>query len=286
MLARLLREDDLAKKPYLGWSHEDFKAALIQRHVIVPNLQSLSRLETRLALENADANRRFRFMDLPKEIRTMIYEKALLHHGDIVVKDCSAPALLAVSKQIRKEAAKVFFRINRFRLRVAKKTLTTLEPFQMADSLWLHKIGSKNVANIRRVSFFIICYQPFALELDLTRLVVAHCVRAMNKDFVCHCGSCSCQTRTTLGEELASCEQDEKDEDADVPSWVKMLVSTTSSPSDPPSPSRAERLELEMCALQEEMDRFSLLCKSGKEVCPTLQGLQQLAFAVLQGVLF
>lgn len=60
------------------------------------------------------------FMDLPKEIRMMIYRYALRRRS---VKN-SVPALLSVNRQIREEASPTFYRINRFLLNLQPQPTT------------------------------------------------------------------------------------------------------------------------------------------------------------------
>ena len=74
----------------------------------------MSRTHCRIALEEADDRRNFHFMQLPKEVRFMVYEAALSVEDVFVVRGSSKPALLSVSKQAQQEASGIFFRVNRF----------------------------------------------------------------------------------------------------------------------------------------------------------------------------
>jgi hypothetical protein len=98
-LRKFLRQDDCVANPYLKWSRAELLTALTQRHVSVHGLQSMSRFACRMALEEADKHRTFQLMDLPAEVRTMVYKYALLSKGPVVVKTPSRQ--LSYSSAIR-----------------------------------------------------------------------------------------------------------------------------------------------------------------------------------------
>lgn len=112
-LRRMLRADDCAMNNYLTWSRREIVNALVQRQILVPEIESMSRTHCRIALEEADARRSFHFMQLPKEVRFMVYDAALSIEDVFVVRGSSKPALLSVSKQVQQEASALFFRVNR-----------------------------------------------------------------------------------------------------------------------------------------------------------------------------
>ncbi|THY15246.1 hypothetical protein D6D01_07952 [Aureobasidium pullulans] len=76
-LRHKLRADDCAMNNYLTWSRREIMNALIQRQILIPGIESMSRTHCRIALEEADDRRSFHFMQLPKEVRFMVYEAAL-----------------------------------------------------------------------------------------------------------------------------------------------------------------------------------------------------------------
>lgn len=113
-----MRADDCAMNNYLAWSRREIMNALIQRRILIPGIESMSRTHCRIALEEADDRRSFHLMQLPKEVRLMVYEAALSAEDDFVVRGSSKPALLSVSKQVQQEASEIFFRVNRFEFRI------------------------------------------------------------------------------------------------------------------------------------------------------------------------
>lgn len=104
----------------------------------------------RLALEDADQNRSFYLTDLPVELRMMVYEEVLqVDFGKgISWKEHSitAPPILSVSRQIRREATTIFLRMlqtNNIRLRGSAMQLKD------TDFQWLERLGSEKVENLR-----------------------------------------------------------------------------------------------------------------------------------------
>ena len=113
-LRRMLRADDCVMNNYLTWSRREIVNALVQCQILIPGIESMSRTHCRIALEEADDRRNFHSMQLPKEVRFMVYEAALSVEDVFVVRGSSKPALLSVSKQAQQEASGIFFRVNRF----------------------------------------------------------------------------------------------------------------------------------------------------------------------------
>ncbi|KEQ67774.1 uncharacterized protein M437DRAFT_80410 [Aureobasidium melanogenum CBS 110374] len=117
-LYQILHEDDLLRNLYLTWSNEALITSLKQRGIALP--RSRNKSEYALALQRADATRTFAFMNLPQEIRMMVYEAALNSdpaddHANLARSKCSTrPALLQTCRQIREEGIAIFYRINRF----------------------------------------------------------------------------------------------------------------------------------------------------------------------------
>ncbi|THV81288.1 hypothetical protein D6D29_05494 [Aureobasidium pullulans] len=157
-LRRMMRADDCAMNNYLAWSRREIMNALIQRQILIPGIESMSRTHCRIALEEADDRRSFHLMQLPKEVRLMVYEAALSAEDDFVVRGSSKPALLSVSKQVQQEASEIFFRVNRFEFRidhgyVSPSRLGPRTQLCSVELQWLVNIGPENVANIRHLSF-------------------------------------------------------------------------------------------------------------------------------------
>lgn len=172
-LKRILRDDDFAKNPYLKWNRHELGTALIQRNIALP--KNKTRLDLRTALEDADKIRQFRFMNLPIDIRMRIYKEVLHTDMDIYLSTncCSGlnPSLLSVSHQIRNEATEVFFRTNRFQLRLIPKLYMFLYPRNtpICIDLWrLKRIGSEHISNLRHLSFSVIDnFYSNTVEIDL-----------------------------------------------------------------------------------------------------------------------
>ncbi|KAI5201290.1 hypothetical protein E4T38_06172 [Aureobasidium subglaciale] len=116
LLRRLLRQDDRETDPCLTWSRQDLVKALIGRRIQLSKVTT--RCACRAALYAADQDFRFRFMDLPIEIRTIVYEEAL-HLVQAQDAQSNLP-LLATNCQIKAEALNVFFRITRPDIRLEK----------------------------------------------------------------------------------------------------------------------------------------------------------------------
>ncbi|THX70128.1 hypothetical protein D6D05_08751 [Aureobasidium pullulans] len=76
-LRRMLRADDCVMNNYLTWSRREIVNALVQCQILIPGIESMSRTHCRIALEEADDRRNFHFMQLPKEVRFMVYEAEL-----------------------------------------------------------------------------------------------------------------------------------------------------------------------------------------------------------------
>ncbi|CAD0107576.1 unnamed protein product [Aureobasidium uvarum] len=116
----ILHRDDLLRNPYLTWPNKDLITSLNQRAIALPRHRVKSSYA--LALKQADETRVFELMDLPQEIRSMVYESALLlgtepdHSCNPNVEPAAKPALLQTCRQVRQEGTAIFFRINRFLL--------------------------------------------------------------------------------------------------------------------------------------------------------------------------
>lgn len=122
MLERILLEDKCSpnENRYLTWTCDELRTALIQRGMDLPkNLEQSAMCE---ALQNEDKSPRhpFRFMDLPLDVRVMIYERVFCGEPESKPFAASEPncslrhALLAVSQSVQNEAAYIFCRNNRF----------------------------------------------------------------------------------------------------------------------------------------------------------------------------
>jgi hypothetical protein len=272
-LQKLLRQADCSTNPYLEWSRDELVTALFQRRVPTPWLQIMSRFACRMALEEADRHRTFRLMDLPDELRVMVYEHALLSNMPFVVNDSNKPALLSVSLQVRQEASPVFFQINEFELRVKyhdKKFGDRLGPTRLAgrELRWLNEIGPENVAKIRALSFVEKHVADiYPTHFDLSHLRASQCARVRRRDTMCE--ECNASTHTIVAAEL---ESDLKAVTNPLSQWPPALMSWLQA--------RVKRTEKNIDGLQDVMNKFAVLCGSGKDVTPTVQGIEILASAM------
>ncbi|THX46021.1 hypothetical protein D6D08_10327 [Aureobasidium pullulans] len=139
-LARALREDDCSNNPYLKWSRRDILSALQNRQIAISEPDSESRCKCRLALKVADKTATFHFLELPKEVRMLVYEQALLHQGVFKHDSHAPPALLQINQQVRQESREIFFSINCFRLRtrrcIIRRSDKTAKTHQTTKAPW------------------------------------------------------------------------------------------------------------------------------------------------------
>lgn len=110
--------------PYATLSTFDLAQCLKQRQIPLPKVCDKRTYAS--ALQNADTGLRFRFLDLPKDIRLQVYDSALLidmdenlciNHGPPQMRrKLSKAPLLQTCRQIRLEGAAIFYGMNRFPL--------------------------------------------------------------------------------------------------------------------------------------------------------------------------
>jgi hypothetical protein len=272
-LRKLLRQDDCGTNPYLKWGRAELVTALTQRQIMVPRLKSMSRFVCRMALEEADRKRTFQLMDLPNELRIMVYKHALFSEKPIVVKDATEPALLLVSRQVHQEASPIFFQINKFELRVEshdnkfqdRMGLTRLAGKELR---WLRKIGSANVAKIRNLSFVQkYTFEIWPVDIYLSHLQASQCVRTRKRDGMCD--ECNASTRTTIAAGL-------QDTVRVITNWF-----TRCSPDALNSLLlRVKKTKNNIKGLQDAMDTFAAQCGTGIDVTPTVEGIELLASAM------
>jgi hypothetical protein len=97
----------------------------------------------------------FRFMDLPAEIREMIYHHAM--RQGMIVESTRRPFhfLLSVCSLIRKEASPIYFRVSRFALKLQPQPHTelTVLAFDRDTRNWFDLIGADRINDLRHVFF-------------------------------------------------------------------------------------------------------------------------------------
>lgn len=83
----------------------------------------------------------FALLDLPAELRNSIYRYALVHTSsiDVDATGLQEPALLSVSKQVRKETAPVFWAENSFRVITVDYNITTYMQWRTMAYHALHR---------------------------------------------------------------------------------------------------------------------------------------------------
>ncbi|KAG9589343.1 hypothetical protein KCU77_g6726, partial [Aureobasidium melanogenum] len=128
-------------------------ASLKQRGITIPRPRNKAAYA--LALQSADAIRTFTFMDLPQEIRLMVYEEALRFDEEPYtnkpsgLKPAIKPALLQTCRQIREEATPIFYRINRFVLRFGRGNSVTC----YRTLSWMRRyVGAADLENLRYIT--------------------------------------------------------------------------------------------------------------------------------------
>ncbi|KAL2033687.1 hypothetical protein VTO58DRAFT_104401 [Aureobasidium pullulans] len=188
-------DHSLTRRSYLTWNNDDLKACLRQRRITIP--RSYVKANYVKALVRNDKAHTFRFMDLPIELRFMIYNMALQFDtedpsrpGDLVYSEMVKPALLQTCRQIRQEGSAIFYRINRFFLCYQKDEVLRFDPEYLQ---WmLDHVGTENLENLRYVT--LVAFRPrhkklFVIDIDL------HCrdprkwiVRKISKNkHICSC---------------------------------------------------------------------------------------------------
>ncbi|TIA30392.1 hypothetical protein D6C79_09677 [Aureobasidium pullulans] len=278
-LARVLREDDCSNNPYLKWSRRDILSALQNRQIAISEADSESRWKCRLALEVADKTATFHFLELPKEVRMLVYEQALLHQGVFKPDSHTPPALLQINQQVRQESREIFFSINCFRLRTRRciirrsdKTAKTHQTVRLHpyDLEWLQMIGSENVVRLRRLSFItrLGINGGKGIQLDLSIPDVSRWAQPLK----CGCRECQTKAPWTVGQQIEKSDKKKK--------W---LDSCCSNP---------EILILYTKALEDEirtrdsaqmaMNGFGERYGKGKSVKPTIEGLELLGGCIMR----
>ncbi|THY31439.1 hypothetical protein D6D00_02287 [Aureobasidium pullulans] len=216
-LARALRQDDCSNNPHLEWSHQDILSALQNRQITISESDSESRFKCRLALELADKTATLRFLELPKEVRMLVYEQALLHQGVFKHDSHAPPALFQINQQVRQESREIFFSINCFRLRTRRciirrpnKTAKTHQTVRLHpyDLEWLQMIGSENVVRLRRLSFItpLGIDRGKGVQLDLSIPDVSKWARPVK----CGCRECQTKAPWTVGQQIEKSDKKRK----------------------------------------------------------------------------
>ncbi|KAK6001688.1 hypothetical protein QM012_002178 [Aureobasidium pullulans] len=211
-----------------------------------------------------------KFMDLPKEIRLMIYHYALRKR----TTKPSFPALLSVNRQIREEASPTFYRQNRFLLKLQPQptTRSTVLDLDGKTREWLALIGPGHVNNLRRVALSFIYHLEYTeYHIDLA------CRDAGNWKFTNKRGPYQ-PFRSLQGDV-------EMSEDHTHYSEISDFLVLLGFPIDDAilnhyKTNAIKRYATALRRAQRAMDQFSDSCGESKSVKPTLEGLEVIARAL------
>ncbi|KAK6006857.1 hypothetical protein QM012_005865 [Aureobasidium pullulans] len=156
-LYKLLHQDDLLRNPYLTWSNEILITSLKRRGIALPRTRNKSAYA--LALQHADTTRTFAFMELPQEIKLLVYEMALTsdaednHRNPPNSRPLTKPTLLQTCRQIRADGTVIFYRINCFVLRFQRDALVASDRRSLS---WLKNyVGADHLQHLRYITLAI-----------------------------------------------------------------------------------------------------------------------------------
>ncbi|THY15248.1 hypothetical protein D6D01_07951 [Aureobasidium pullulans] len=281
----LLYQDDCVRNPYLHWSRQELMIALTQCKIPLPEQGEGSRFKCRAVLEKAiraSQSARSLLLDLPKEIRMMVYELALWQDTDEpidVVKDPRTwPALSGVSRQVRQESTEVILRTNCFRLRTIKIPATVCHLPHWTPALisgtyswtpelfnFCKKLGTEGVTKLRRLSFAFGCSE---VQINLACLDASQwIVRALYPY--------ERIPLSVLGESLKFWQSKKQ-------KYVgTSMLDVTHTRRRDLCLYAIEETQKEIKAAQLAMNGFAELCGTSKRVKATIEGLGILATAVL-----
>ncbi|KAH0361044.1 hypothetical protein KCU65_g8978, partial [Aureobasidium melanogenum] len=262
VLERIMREAKEQPTVYSTWSVEGLQTEVRKRNIALPKKRTKAGL-TKL-LQESDPPRPFRLMDLPVEVRLRIYAMAFDggRTGDLDVSsraDVAEPALLRTSRKIRDEATPVFYGTAYFRFHLPwlEEAVQRKAWFEGPELNWLQHISSKNLKDLRHVSFRLAnLFDEYDVQLDLTsRSVDDWLLPSGHMRLTC---PCQCQKKMTLAE------------------WRTQM-------SDMARPENQEMLSdnFDKCrnVANKAIQDFYALCGQRDKVEPTIAGLAILAEA-------
>lgn len=133
-------------------------------------------------LITADSTTSFRFLDLPLELRRMVYAFVLEEEMPltaVVPETVAQPALLKVCRVVRTEACPVFYAVNRVAMSLEMRLVAGAPGEGMKQIVavkeeterWLDAIGQRNVAAVRVVVVELaVKMRRIAIEVHMGRM--------------------------------------------------------------------------------------------------------------------
>jgi hypothetical protein len=150
----LVRDHEEANH-YRTWSPGNLKSLAKFRNLPLPT--NLEDSELPKLLRQSDTQHTFRLMDLPLELRHMIYSEVFYGNQviDVTKIRSEQTSLLRTSHQIRDEATPIFFNEPRFLFTMSM--INSTNNFALVNwehHHWLDLIGPGNIEMIRHLSFY------------------------------------------------------------------------------------------------------------------------------------
>ncbi|KAJ9619569.1 hypothetical protein H2203_008349 [Taxawa tesnikishii (nom. ined.)] len=153
-----LKSNNIYIKPVLYEDHKvkELKTFLRNRGIKIGTMTMKEQFIERL--RKADRAYRFRFLDLPGELRNKIYRMAH-HEGDHRRGVRGARALCRVSRQVRSETFLLYVSMGCFRLRIRssrdKATGVCHSALSEQDANWLNQLSKTVAASVTRIEFAV-----------------------------------------------------------------------------------------------------------------------------------
>lgn len=169
--------------PYSDWTAPDLRQLIDSRGYFVP--KSMRKVDLVDALENLDNHAKFRFQDLPPEIRLMVYRFAFIQNHPVRrhckcrvkgSKKClgqsqynfhkpvysslghgpeAQPAITRVSKIVRGESLSVFYSVRRFDLLKTALAIKMPKYRPLKDSAWLTHLPTDCMSAMRSFRIYL-----------------------------------------------------------------------------------------------------------------------------------
>jgi len=206
----MLRRQDILINPYLGWKVADLKLFVRQKSITTRGLRHKQDLIN--ALTTSDTKRPYHFLELPAEVRIMIYEHAITeenkHESPILDVPRKQPPLLTVCRQIRQEMLPLYYGSIHFPVTfswvtdffstpmrtnsvIAPATRAFLAGLQASDPVGLSQVRFLKVVITTDLNYFL--KRTWVFEIDLKKPLSDQADHLGGREFAvgsCLCGSC------------------------------------------------------------------------------------------------